>query len=247
MHDVRSRHPYLAVRAGRANARRAGPRSLADRFQEVACGPWTVHVGAMQGRRPRMEDAWRVLPKTRVGHRDLTVLGVFDGVGGSPGGAEAAQAAAKTLEQAAVEGMDDLLGSLNAAATQAGGATTAVVVALDPMGHDGGIACVGDSSAYTLRRERLHRLTPRDAAGRHLLTDHLGHPGMHGHLFPFAIGREPLLLCTDGVDGVLRPTDLEDLLRAPDGALGAAFELLFDAIEERGAPDNATAILATLN
>ncbi len=191
-----------------------------------------------------MTDAWRVLPDAHVGARRLMVAAVFDGVDGMPNGGKAARAAAAALEDALAEGMDGVLGRLDAVAQDAGGASTAVVVALDPTGADGGLACVGDSSAYVLSGDRLRRITPRDVSGL-ALADHLGHGGVEGHVLPLALGKAPLLLCTDGVDGVVGAQELEDLLRAPAGIRDVAFEMLFEQVLARGAPDNATAILVS--
>ena len=82
----------------------------------------------------------------------------------------------------------------------------------------------------------LVRLVRRDQLVR-------GNSALEGHRYDWT--PEPgatLLLCTDGVDGVVAPDALGEL--GLDDNPRLALDRLFDAIFEAGAPDNATAILA---
>jgi len=218
-------------------------------FQEKhRLGAWTVEVRSEAGNRNRLEDAWRVVPDAPLGRRSVHVLAVFDGVGGEPHGQEAAWGAADALQRAVEDagGIDDVLRRLNHIVQGTGGSTTAVVVFLDPRDPcGGGVASIGDSALYTLDDGgHLVRLTAKDSLGP-MLTACLGNDAARGHVLPLQIGDDaPLLLCTDGVDGVVGTEGLEMLMQTPPGAREAALDVLFDTIREAGMPDNATLILA---
>lgn len=218
---------------GRGCRQAYAPRASWRRLLQVEqFGPWTVHAASLPGAAER----WCVLPDVRVGARRLLVAAVFDG---GAGGREATAAGAAALGAALEDGMDDVLAAVNPAVQATRGTSTAVIAAIDPAGADGGLACVGGSSAYTLHGERLHRLTPPEGTpGR------LGNAVLSGATLPLSLGRQPLLLCTQGIDRSVAPDVLEDLLRAPAGVRGAEFELLFDEVRSRDVV-GATAVLVT--
>jgi protein phosphatase len=142
------------------------------------------------------------------------------------------------------------------------GATTTVVAAvvagtLALIGH------LGDSRGYLYRDQQLHRLTrdhsliqalidagevePEDARGhpsRSVITRHVGMaPPAHPDVSSFNLApRDRILLCSDGLHGVLDDAAVAQILgSAPDpGAAGAA---LIGAANDGGGPDNITAIV----
>jgi protein phosphatase len=137
------------------------------------------------------------------------------------------------------------------------------VTALQTAGDSGRIAHVGDSRAYLLREGALQQLTQdhtlvqqmvdegnldADEAerhpARHIMTRALGveeqvavdqltldlHPG------------DRILLCSDGLSGMLSADDIRDLLERETGAQQAADALVQLAIE-RGGEDNVTVVV----
>ncbi len=144
--------------------------------------------------------------------------------------------------------------------------TTATLAAL---GH-GTVVCaqVGDSRAYLFRKGSLVRLT-RDqtfvelvrAAGGGLPVDEEGSP-IGANVILQAIGsaspldvvvtRTPiergdaLLLCTDGLHGVVDDASITEVLRTLRDPASAADALVARA-NERGGPDNVTCIVALLD
>lgn len=229
----------------------ATPPSLADlpvreRYQAP---PWIVVVRSDLGLvRTRLEDAWAVLPAASMRTQRVHAFAVFDGLGGLPHGQEAAWTAAEQLPDALARAgaVEHVLGQLNAAVERTRGATTAVVALFpaDSAAGQGTILSAGDSGAYMLDTSGGARLlTPKDSEGPYTVTDYLGHTGLRGHATPVAVPHGgALLLCSDGVDGVVEPSSLARVLKAPD--LGAAVDELFFEILDRGAPDNATVVVA---
>lgn len=125
------------------------------------------------------------------------------------------------------------------------------------------ICHVGDSRAYRFAGGTLTRLThdhsvveellrhgsisSRDARHhpqRHVLTRALGVcPELTTDCQDMAWGaRDVLLLCTDGLTGVLSDKEIEHILREHDAA--SAIRHLMDEALARGAPDNVTILLA---
>lgn len=209
---------------------------------------WVVAVRSDVGLvRDHAEDAFRVLPEGVYQNRNALALGVFDGLGGEPNGRDAAWAAADHLHEALakVSAPGNLLGYLNAWVRDAHGMTTAVVALLpEAKGDAGWLLSIGDSGAYALDASGNAKLLhPKDATAPNHVTDCLGMPEIGGHALPLAIPRGgAILLCTDGVDGVVEQGSLTRALRAPDVA-AAADDLLADVLV-KGAPDNATVVLA---
>lgn len=139
--------------------------------------------------------------------------------------------------------------------------TTVTAMLFD--GTSVGLAHLGDSRAYLLREDHLERLThdhswvqslvdtgkisEADAAvhpHRSLLLKVLnGQPANEPDLtlLPLRAG-DRLLLCSDGLCGLVDDPDLETLLKIPD--LNASLEALTEAALAAGGIDNITIILA---
>jgi len=207
---------------------------------------WIVVVRSDVGLvRERLEDAWAVLPNAPALGRPSTVFAVFDGLGGEPYGQEAAWAAADHLPEAIARAgqHEQLLPRLNGWVRQTQGSTTAVLALFPHEGGDGTVVSVGDSAAYLLDGTQLQLVTPKDAAASNVVTDCLGAPDPTGHVVHVRVGRgQTVLLCTDGVDGVVSPESIAAAMRSPD--LAAATEDLFAEVWAKGAPDNATIVAA---
>jgi protein phosphatase len=145
------------------------------------------------------------------------------------------------------------------------GMGTTLVVALE---LDGGIdiASVGDSRAYVLDEDGFRAITDDQTwvneVGRPLGLDEVSlrsHPMRHvltmaiGASAPLAVnyysvplkGRALMLICSDGLHGVVDGAELERILRG--GQNGVSLEdsckRLIQAAKEAGGPDNITAVL----
>ena len=139
--------------------------------------------------------------------------------------------------------------------------TTLVAVAVSP---DGGawVAHVGDSRAYRLRQSRFEQLTEDHSVVAELVRrgaitpeEADSHPRRNEILRSVGISEavdaelcelaldpgDRLLLCSDGLCGVVPDAELERLIaeHAPDDAVVRAV----DAANERGGPDNITAVV----
>ncbi|MBI2077263.1 MAG: protein phosphatase 2C domain-containing protein [Euryarchaeota archaeon] len=208
--------------------------------------PWTVLLRADRGRvRQRMEDAFIVELDVAWGARRVHAVGVFDGLGGEPHGQEAAQAAASTLRPALTAGTaaPRLLAELNAAVGKTGGATTAVLALLSAETPHRRVElfAVGDSAVYGTSVGSWRVLLPRDGARGNVVTDYLGNAGLRGHQASLDLGPgETLVLCTDGVDGVVDESQLRPLVTERVAGLDAAADQVMREVWARGAPDNAT-------
>ena len=143
--------------------------------------------------------------------------------------------------------------------------TTAVVAALV---DDGGetkwlLANLGDSRIYRITEGRLEQvsvdhsvvqelidaghITPEQAAvhpERHVITRALGSPGgIDPDFFLLPLGAvERLLLCSDGVTGMIEDKEIEDILETVADPRDAADRLVRAAVEA-GGRDNATAVV----
>jgi protein phosphatase len=143
--------------------------------------------------------------------------------------------------------------------------TTAVVALL--VEQDGAppwlVANLGDSRAYRVAEGRLHqvshdhsvvqelvdsgKITEADAAvhpERHVITRALGGPGRVDadfFLLPLA-ATERLLLCSDGVNGMLDDAAIEAVLTGAEDPRDAAERVVAAAVEA-GGRDNATAVV----
>jgi protein phosphatase len=146
------------------------------------------------------------------------------------------------------------------------GMGTTLVAALE-AGDDLAIASVGDSRAYLLDDAGFRAVTEdqtwvhevgrplgldeeslRTHPMRHVLTMAIGVGGALSihyymiHLNPSAL----LLMCSDGLHGVVEPSVIEEILR-DDGsgreALDSKCRSLVEAAKQAGAPDNVTCVL----
>jgi PPM family protein phosphatase len=141
--------------------------------------------------------------------------------------------------------------------------TTCTAVALH--GGYAWIAHVGDSRAYLLRGGQLHQLTrdhtlvaqlvekqqlrpeqARTDSRRNVVTRSIG-VAPRVEVDTFAIEVEPndkLLLCTDGLHGLVTDTDLADTMN--DRSLEQACQDLIALANDCGGPDNITVIIAQI-
>jgi serine/threonine protein phosphatase PrpC len=149
------------------------------------------------------------------------------------------------------------------------GMGTTLVAALEVDGELA-ITSVGDSRAYVLDDGGLHVITEDQTwvneVGRPLGLDEesLRHHPMR-HVLTMAIGasspltinhyrlplksNELVLICSDGLHGVLEAPEIENLL-AParhGGTLEASCKGLIDAAKKAGGPDNVTTVLMRKN
>ena len=145
------------------------------------------------------------------------------------------------------------------------GMGTTLVAALELDG-DLAIASVGDSRAYMLDDHGFHVITDdqtwvnevgrplgldeeslRHHPMRHVLTMAIGASApltINHYLVPLAKG-SLVLICSDGLHGVLEAPQMEQILKG--GRKGATLEEscrnLIDAAKQAGGPDNVTAVL----
>jgi len=149
------------------------------------------------------------------------------------------------------------------------GMGTTLVAALD-LGDELAITSVGDSRAYVMDGDGLHVITEDQTwvneVGRPLGLDEeslRNHPMRHvltmaiGASAPLSINhyRLPMetgglvLICSDGLHGVLEAPELERILSPArgGGSLEGCCQLLIDAAKHAGGPDNVTAVLIRKN
>jgi serine/threonine protein phosphatase PrpC len=144
-----------------------------------------------------------------------------------------------------------------------GGMGTTIVCALLTGSH-ASVGSVGDSRVYLLSGDSLEQITtddswaatilahdptvsPEDIAHhpmRNVLTNVLGgRPSVDVHVTERVLaGGEILLLCSDGVHGVVDANDLSGILRAAPGEAEAAQQIIDRALEN-GSRDNVTALV----
>ena len=141
--------------------------------------------------------------------------------------------------------------------------TTATVVAALVTGRNCVIAHLGDSPAYLLRDSQLTCLTidhtiarvlldagaitADDALrhpGRNKLTRHVGmEPPAHPDVMQFEVqSGERLLLCSDGISGVLHEDAIRDILGS-DGDPAATCAALIESATNAKSTDNMTAVV----
>ncbi len=128
------------------------------------------------------------------------------------------------------------------------------------------IVHVGDSRAYMFRKGRLARLTKDQSLVEKLLEDNIiteeeaQRMGAKNIILQ-ALGSEEdlevaqpradleagdiLLLCTDGLTGVVPDEDVEEILRA-GGSLAESCDRLIEAAEGAGGPDNITVLVGRI-
>ena len=163
---------------------------------------------------------------------------------------------------ASVERANDLIrdeGARNPS-RQGMGTTLTAVWAIDELAY---IAHVGDSRAYLFRKGNLQQLTKDQSLVEKLLEDKIISPeeaqrmGAKNIILQ-ALGSEDdldvasprtslqagdtIILCTDGLTGVVENPEIEESLRQ-GGGLGAICQRLIKAAEDGGGPDNITVLL----
>lgn len=196
---------------------------------------------------------------------------VADGVGGNGNGQVASQIAVQTIERnlrqgmklrAAIEHANETLREAMQDNPDLEGMATTVMACRFDAGHFE-ISWVGDSRAYLINAQgivqlsRDHNLanhlyengeiTEYEAekhSGQHQLTQALGQ--MDLEKLPKVVGelhdQDCLLLCTDGLTGVLGDEEIYSLVHTPKSLEHVSEELLARVLEE-GAPDNVSLAL----
>jgi serine/threonine protein phosphatase PrpC len=224
-----------------------------------------VRVGFVSetGKRAANEDyVGTCLGRSGVSNRDI-VAAVADGVGGHKGGREAAELAVRCFIDAYYS-LPETLGVRRRASRSLEAANSWIYTQgrTDPLLS--GMSCafssiilsrrqchiihIGDTRAYRLSEGRLERLT----------TDHIAGRGDLAHLLNRAIGFEDfarfdyatvglrqhdrLLICSDGVHGVLADHRLQVLLSERTSPEESA-RALVDAALDAGSSDNMTALV----
>jgi protein phosphatase len=172
---------------------------------------------------------------------------------------------AQLLEAAITEGNARVYGAASADVDLTGMGTTAVAVLFGGKGEDAWVAHVGDSRAYRLRDERIECLTDDHSTVGELVRrgaiseEEAGsHPRRNEILR--SVGAQPtvevevaaldvqvgdrLLLCSDGLSGVVDDAQIADTLRQfpPDEAV----RKLVLAANEGGGPDNVTVMVSAI-
>jgi protein phosphatase len=144
------------------------------------------------------------------------------------------------------------------------GMGTTLVVALE-VGGEICIASVGDSRAYLLDQAAFRAITEDQSwvneVGRPLgIAEEVLRNHPMRHVLTMAVGagapleinyytvrlhpRDMLLLCSDGLHGVVEAERVEAILRAdPDASLEQKCRALIEAARAAGGPDNITAVL----
>lgn len=202
-----------------------------------------------------------VLPNT-------VVLAVCDGVGGEAMGKEASEIAVKRLSDMQEHLMnsrsDNLSSAVHAYISNAdsgisslksrAGTTLALAVI-----QKGVIRCfnVGDSRIYCFRKGKLSRITndhntsaltlkTAELVGDNKLTRCIGIGcNNHAESYPPIKGKCKLLLCSDGLSGMLSDEEIEKTLSSFDN-IGEAADSLMEKALKAGGTDNVTIVLADL-
>lgn len=196
---------------------------------------------------------------------------VADGVGGNGFGDVASQIATQTMERKLRQGLGLVKATLaaNQAIIETAQqkieyrnmATT--VVGCHVHGSSYEISWVGDSRAYLIDQHHINQLTSdhnlanalaeqgvvseadvRQHPGQHELTQALGHMGVAKP--SVTVGElhhgDCLLLCTDGLTGVLADQEIYQIIQEASSLPDACKRLLAQVLD-RGAPDNVSFIL----
>lgn len=216
-----------------------------------------THVGAV--RKQNQDAAWSLSTGERA------VLVVADGMGGHRGGADASAAATQIIEAAlrseGLEGHADMTDifervSDKVSAAAPDGGTTLVAAIISPASLE--VWHVGDSRAYVLRDGALMPVTTDHSwvqtlveGGRLTREQAAGHPRRNVLLRAIGRGRDStpehsalrflpgdkVLLCSDGLHGVVPEVEVARILDASDDAQQTVHALI-EAALRRGAPDN---------
>lgn len=212
--------------------------------------------------RERNEDSY-------LNNESLGLWVVADGVGGNGHGDVASQIATQAIERKVRQGSELSQAILDANAaivdavkeqeSLAGMATTVVACRFDAY-HQFQLAWVGDSRAYLLDRSGISQLSSDHNVANSLFKEGVisgeevhAHPGQHeltqalGLLsldkVPMSLGElhdgDYLLLCTDGLSGVLSDQQIYRVV-TESRSIDMACDRLLELVLERGAPDNVT-------
>ena len=194
-----------------------------------------THAYQAIGPRDEQQDAYAIEPHCAV---------IADGMGGHDGGAEAAQAAVAAVLLELGEGGDrDALESAFSWACRevraaSPGGTTLVVLDF----ASGLLAWVGDSRAYLVRDGEAKLLTDDHVAEDGGLTRWIPDEGVPDFVALDLQSGDRVVLCTDGVTGVLEEADIAAAaLEADDPA-----EWLVEQALSEGTWDNCTAVVCTV-
>ncbi|HEX9186146.1 MAG TPA: protein phosphatase 2C domain-containing protein, partial [Vicinamibacteria bacterium] len=143
--------------------------------------------------------------------------------------------------------------------------TTIVAASFPKNGRTLRVGHVGDSRAYLFRRGALRQLTEdhsllNDYRKSRALTPEEIEAFPHKNVIVRALGMKDtvevdilheeledgdvVLLCSDGLSGMVPDARMSDLLRANAGDLRLAAQSLVDAANEAGGGDNVTCVLA---
>ena len=204
--------------------------------------------------RKRNEDAVLV-PAPDVRAAEPWVVAVSDGMGGHPAGDVASEITVQTLaarlsrRTAPADLVEALLAAhkairvaAEAAPDKTGMGATAVVATVDSVHAD--IAHIGDSRAYLIRAGEARRLT-EDHNSLGYLTQSLGHGAVSPDTITIDLGPgDRLLLCTDGLTGLVADPTIGDLAMADDPE--TACDRLVYAALDAGGHDNVTVVLVAI-
>ena len=193
---------------------------------------------------------------------------VADGVGGNGNGQIASQLAVQSIERNIRQGMplleciseaNDAIKSALASDEALSHMATTVVACRFDAGHFE-LSWVGDSRAYLINGDGMLQLSNDHNRASEMLaqgaideSELASHPGQHeltqalGQMtlkrLPRYLGElhdgDSLLLCTDGLSGVVSDEELYQYIQN-DAPLAEIAESLLDLVLERGAPDNVT-------
>jgi protein phosphatase len=190
--------------------------------------------------------------------REITLLAVADGVGGSSGGEIAADAALAELgvrffgapaERATSDALAEAIRDANAAVLKAAGASgnrdaATTIVAAAVRANEAIIANLGDSRAYLIRDGVCRQLT-EDHSGpiEHAITRFAGDPrGVQPDIFVESLRPDDrLLLCSDGLTRHVTPEEIASTVG--QGDVRVAANALVDLANARGGQDNITVLL----
>ena len=196
------------------------------------------------------------------------IFGIADGVGGLPGGAEAAQhtvdeisGAIHALPPGQEPNLTAIVHHTNESVAAMGIGTTLTVGIV--RGSSFKLAHVGDSRAYLLRKGEFMRITEDHSvenearlrrakgevvyyheANRNALTRCIGQPTppeVDLIARPLMVG-DRYLFCTDGVTRMMPDSELGELVAQADTPEEAIRAIVSLAVR-RGGPDNATGVL----
>lgn len=221
--------------------------------------------------RPRNEDALAVIPS-------MGLVVVADGLGGGPGGDVAsamavqgvvrALRAGRGLREALVEANGQVLRVAEERRELRGMGTTVTALQVDQATWRFGLAHVGDSRAYRLRKGEFLRLTRAHTLVQEWVTRGLlapeeacEHPLSHVLSRALGVGErveadflegeveveDRFLLCSDGLVQVVDEVEMQEWLQQARGPrLRKAVEGMVEQGLRRGAPDNITVAVLSL-